>query len=82
MIWFAGFILFVSYRVFNAGMNTKTLFYRDQVYSFEGKGPHFDDNKLMIYAGITFGVGITWPIAMPLIGIYLLGKRYGKKEKV
>ena len=80
MIWFSGFVLFCIYRVFNAGMNSKTLFYRGPKYSFEDKGLHFDDGKLFTYAAVTFVIGITWPLSVPLIGIFLLGKRFAKEN--
>ena len=78
MVWFAGFILFILYRAFNAGMNAKSLFYRERKYSYEDEGLNFDEGKALFYALFTFGVGLSWPIAFPLLGMYLLGKRYDK----
>ena len=77
MVWFAGFILFILYRAFNAGMNAKSLFYREPRYG-EKPEPQFDEGKALFYALFTFGVGLSWPIAFPLLGMYLLGKRYDK----
>lgn len=79
MIWFIGFIAIVLYRVFYAGMNSKSLFYRGPRYSFEDKGPHFDENKVFVYGFQTIGIAITWPIALPVLGVYLLGKRFQKE---
>lgn len=79
MVWISGFVLFILYRAFNAGMNAKTLFYRGPRYSFEDKGPHFDENKVFGYCMWTFAIGITWPVAVPLVGLFMLGKRYAKE---
>lgn len=79
-IWFVGFILFILYRVFNAGMNTKALFYRGPRYSFEDPGLYFDDNKVFGYALYTFGIGLIWPIAVPMLGLYKLGQRFSKEN--
>ena len=76
-IWLLGFIAFILYRVFNAGMNSKSLFYRPPGrYETE---PQFSENLVMGYVFTTFGFAVTWIISLPLYGIYLLGKRYQKE---
>lgn len=77
MIWFIGFVAFIIYRAFYAGMNSKTLFYRDPRYA-EGQDRVFDDNKLVGYVLLTLGIGASWPISLPVLGVYMLGKRYQK----
>ena len=78
MIWFIGFVAFIIYRAFYAGMKSKTLFYRDPRYG-EGKNPQFDEGKLFGYGLLTLGVGVSWPISLPVLGVYMLGKRYQKE---
>lgn len=83
MIWLVGLLAFLVYRVFNAGMNSKSLFYSEQKdYDYvTGKKQlvnKFDSDKVVAYCVVTVGVCLTWPISLPCIGIYLLGKRYAK----
>jgi hypothetical protein len=77
-IWFFGFIAIILYRAFNAGMNSKSLFYREPRYG-EKPVPHFDDNKVFGYALLTGAVALSWPLSLPLYGLYKLGERF-KKE--
>lgn len=78
-IWFLGFIGIILYRVFNAGMNSADLFYRDKQYSFESVDElYFDENKVVSYAIYTFLASLTWPLTLPLYGVYKLGERRSK----
>lgn len=77
MIWFIGFVGFILYRVFNAGMKSQELFY--VVDRFNSKGPKvFDGEKVFFYTLTTGGLAATWPLSLPAIGVFLLGKRYAK----
>jgi hypothetical protein len=83
MIWLLGLLAFIIYRTFNAGMKSDSLFKKDTMQwdkNFRNQIPvrEFDGEKLFFYIAVTVGVGLTWPISMPCIGIYLLGKRYAK----
>ena len=83
MIWFIGFLAFVVYRTFNAGMKSDSLFYGnvrrwDSSFRNQISVREFDGEKLLFYILFTVGIGLTWPISLPCIGIYLLGKRYAK----
>lgn len=83
MIWFLGVLAFIAYRVFNAGMKSKTIFYTEkEVYSFDYKKKErcsvFDEGKLFGYCAVSLGFALTWPISLPAAGIFLLGKRYAK----
>jgi hypothetical protein len=79
-IWFVGFILFILYRVFNAGMNSKALFYRERRRYEDGEGTVFDENKAFGYAMYTFGIGMIWPLAVPMLGLYKLGQHFSKES--
>jgi len=70
MIWLLGFIIVLVYSVFNAGRNTKSLFCN--------RGGSIDSGKVMFYVIGTLGLALLWPIALPGIGIYLLGKKLAK----
>lgn len=78
-IWFTGFLLFLAYRIFNAGRTPHTLFYRDP-RSYEGSKQVFDENLVWAYAAVSLVFGIFWMAALPVIGIYLLGKRFAKES--
>lgn len=83
MIWFIGFIAFIAYRVFNAGMNSKSLFYVTKTsYNYDTQrketGLYYEGEKVFGYVLITLVFAVTWPLSLPAMGIYLLGKRYAK----
>lgn len=71
MVWLIGAVLFVLYRVFYAGMKSKTLFRTTYQQN--------DVDKIMMYIFATGLFAFAWPIALPLYGIYKLGQRYNKE---
>lgn len=77
-IWFFGFIGFILARTFYAGMNTKTLFYRAPKYGETGR--QVCEDKVAGYMLLTLGFSITWPLSLPVIGIYMLGKHFSKEK--
>lgn len=84
IIWFLGFIGILGYAIFNAGMKTKELFYvkkqeYDGSYTKRIMVEAFDGEKATGYGLKAFVVALTWPISLPLIGIFLLGKRFANK---
>jgi hypothetical protein len=84
MIWLIGFLAFIFYRTFNAGMKSDRLFHTDKMeytadYSKKKLVRSFDGEKLFLYIVWTVGIGVTWPLSIPCMGIYLLGKRYAAK---
>lgn len=45
--------------------------------NFHGKLEHSEE-AVLVYVLKTVGVAATWPISLPIIGVYMLGKRlYG-----
>ena len=83
MIWIVGTLAFIAYRVFNAGMNSKSLFYStNSRYNYDSNKKELvqevNGDKVFAYIAFTVGLGLTWPISLPAVGIYLLGKRYAK----
>jgi len=60
-------------RTFYAGVRYKTLFYREP-------GRKLDDDKVAGYILKTLAVALTWPISLPLIGIFVIGQKFGRKE--
>lgn len=82
MIWFIGFMSIIMYRVFEAGRSTNrfSVTRRDWDTDFREKAPvtSFDGEKLFFYILVTLGFAITWPISIPVFGVYLLGKRFAK----
>jgi uncharacterized membrane protein len=77
--WFIGFLSILAYRVFYAGMNNKT-FYKVSPYRMDNGKMVFDEGKAFGYAFISFVVAIFWMAALPVIGIYTLGKRFNKEK--
>ena len=77
-IWFYGAIVFVLARTFYAGMNTKKLFYRDPKYGEVGR--QIDEDKAAGYMLLTVGFSLTWPLSLPLLGMFKLGKRFNKEK--
>ena len=77
-IWLIGFFAFILYRVFNAGMNSKSLFYRAPFYGEIDL--QVDENKLVKYWLVSFVFGVSWPISLSLLGVYKLGQRFNKEN--
>lgn len=64
-------------------MKSDSLFYTNQMkwtpdFNSQVVVREFDGNKLFFYGFVTISIGLTWPISLPCIGIYFLGKRYAK----
>ena len=83
MIWFLGFIVVIGYRLFNAGMKSDSLFYANKMewtndYSKKVPVRALEGEKLFVYVAVTIGVALTWPLALPAVGMYLLGKKLAK----
>lgn len=79
MFWFFGLATILLGRTFYAGMRYKTLFYID--YMRQGKTiRQVDDDLVAGYIVRTVIVAVTWPISLPLIGIFALGQKFGRKE--
>lgn len=72
-VWLFGFLAIILYRAFYAGMNSETLF-----YSYLPRG--FSSVKIFDYILLSGGIAITWPISLPVIGIYKLGQRFNKEK--
>jgi len=79
MFWLYGFIALLLGRTFYAGMSYKTLFYRDPKRYGE-TGQQVDDDRVVGYILRTVVVALTWPISLPLIGIFKIGQKFGRKE--
>lgn len=78
-IWFIGFIGIILYRAFNAGMNSADLFFREKKYSFESKDElYLDEGQIMSYIIYTLLASVTWPLVLPVYGVYKLGVRRSK----
>jgi hypothetical protein len=79
MFWFSGLIAILLGRTFYAGLRYKTLFYID--YMRQGKTVRqVDDDLVAGYIVRTVIVAVTWPISLPLIGIFILGQKFNKKD--
>ena len=79
MVWLFGFIGLLLGRTFYAGLRYKTLFYRDPKRYGETVR-QLDDDMIAGYILRTIAVSLTWPISLPLIGIFVLGQKFNKKD--
>lgn len=79
MFWLYGFIALLLGRSFYAGLRYKTLFYRD-AKRYGETGLQLDDDMIAGYILRTVVVALTWPISLPLVGIFVLGQKFNKKE--
>ena len=79
MFWLYGSIIFLLGRTFYAGLRSKDLFYREPKRYFE-TGQQVCEDKVSGYVFRTLAVSATWPISLPLIGIFVLGQKFNRKE--
>jgi hypothetical protein len=75
-VWFYGFIGAILASTFYAGMNSNTMFYRDAKYGEVGR--QINEDRVAGYMLLTIGFAITWPLTLPVIGIYMLGQKFNK----
>jgi hypothetical protein len=79
-LWFLGFLGIIGYRIFNAGMNTKALFYvTREPY---GRKPYteIEGDKVLAYVAWTCAAALFWMLAIPVYGLFLLGKKFRKED--
>ena len=74
-IWFFGLITILLGRAFYAGLRSKDLFYREPKWRDE-TGRQVCDEKVAGYMLRTLGVSLTWPLSLPLIGLFVLGQKF------
>jgi hypothetical protein len=77
-IWFYGAIVYVLASTFYAGMNSKSLFFRAPKYGEVGH--QINEDKAAGYMLLTVGFSLTWPLSLPLLGMFQLGKRFNKEK--
>ena len=78
MFWFSGLITILLGRTFYAGLRYKE-FYREPTRYGESTW-QLDDDKVAGYILKTVVAALTWPISLPLIGVFVLGQKFNKKE--
>ena len=77
--WFYGFLASIVYHTFYGGMKSKTLFYRPKHrYEDTLESTVYQSELAWSYAFISIAISFVWFIALPLSGIYSLGKRFAK----
>ena len=77
--WFIGFLASIVYHTFYGGMKSKTLFYRPKHrYEDTSEEMVYESERVATYFLISFGISLVWFIALPISGIYALGKRFAK----
>ncbi len=77
-IWFYGAIVYILASTFYAGMNSKTLFFRAPKYGEVGH--QIDEDKAAGYMLLTVGFSLTWPLSLPVLGMFKLGKHFNKEK--
>jgi hypothetical protein len=79
MFWFIGLLTILLGRTFYAGLRYKDLFYREPKRYGE-QGQQVCEDKILGYTLRTLAVALTWPLTLPLIGIFVIGQKFNKKE--
>jgi hypothetical protein len=78
-LWLIGIITILLGRAFYAGLRSKDLFYREPKRYGES-GRQLDDDSIASYILFTVVISITWPVSLPVLGIYMPGKRFSKEK--
>lgn len=79
MIWFLGFVSVIVARIIYAGMKWEEKFYSLDRYGRK-KEPELDYDKLMPYGFTTFAIALFWLFVVPAYGLFLLGRKIGRKN--
>lgn len=79
LFWLFGFVAYVLGRAFYAGLHAKSLFYRE-AKRYGETGRQLDEDKIWVYTCSTVIVSLSWPLSLPVIGVFMLGKKLNKKE--
>jgi len=84
MIYTLGFLIMLAARIVYAGMKQHELFYKAATdyevrYKNVKKGePILDGEKVFNYVAISLVLILLWPIAIPAVGLFMLGRRVSK----
>lgn len=84
MIYTLGFLVMLAARIVYAGMKQHELFYKPATdyevrYKNVKKGePILDGEKIFNYVAVSVGLILLWPIAIPAVGLFMLGRRFSK----
>ncbi len=78
-VWFLGFLGVIVYRVFNAGMNTKSLFYNADDARY--RAGQLDVDRVIFYIVKSVVSSLFWMFVFPGYGIFVLGRKYRKEVK-
>lgn len=89
MIYTIGFLVMLAARAFYAGMKQYELFYKAATdyevrYSYKNvkKGePILVGEKVFNYVAISLALILLWPIAVPAVGLFMLGQKYAKTTR-
>lgn len=80
-IWFLGFVTVIVCSIVYAGMKTDELLYRDKRWSFEKAGERYwCGNKTVGYVIVTISIAIGWFFVIPAVGLFMIGKKIGKRN--
>lgn len=84
MIYTLGFLVMLAARIVYAGMKQHELFYKPATdyevrYKNVKKGELIlDGEKIFNYIAVSAGLILLWPIAVPAVGLFMLGRRFSK----
>lgn len=74
-------ILIILCSAVYAGMNTDS-FYKGSDYGYNRGEVELDETAAFAYFVATLFVAFTWPIALPLIGAFFVGKWFRNRKNV
>ena len=78
-IWFLGFVSVIAGRIIYAGMKWEEKFYTLDPYGRK-KSAELDYDKVMPYGFVTLPIALFWPFVVPAYGLFLFGRKLGKKS--
>ena len=84
MIYTIGFLIMLAARVVYAGMKQHELFYKAATdyevrYKNVKKGELIlDGEKIFHYVTVSLPLILLWPIALPAVGLFMLGQKYAR----
>lgn len=81
MVLILGIIVVIIFRVFYAGKHSIFFVEKERYSAATGKNVRsleFDAEAVLPYVLFTAVYAIFWPVVMPCLGIYYLGRKYSK----
>lgn len=81
-IYIYGMLAIIVIAVFRAGYRFDQLFVsKSNSYSERPGTLYIDGDKIFVYIMKTGIITLSWPLSLPLVGVFWLGKNYNKLRR-